>query len=183
MNKKPGKSTQSVWSGEQNPNWHGATQIPIVQSAAYGYPDVDQWLDVAQGQTPGFIYSRNTNPTVAAFEEKCRQLEGAQAATAFASGMAAISNTLFSLLRPGDRLVSVKDTYGGTNQLFQEFLPHWGVKVELCDTDDYDQIEGAIMAGCRLLYLENSYQSYIESTGYRALFRSRQSSRSNRGRR
>ena len=137
----------------------------------------------AQGQTPGFIYSRNTNPTVAAFEEKCRQLEGAQAATSFASGMAAISNTLFSLLRPGDRLVSVKDTYGGTNQLFQEFLPHWGVKVELCDTDDYDQIEGAIMAGCRLLYLENSYQSYIESTGYRALFRSRQSSRSNRGRR
>lgn len=149
-----GKSTQSVWSGEGEPNEYGATQVPIVQSAAYGYPDVDQWLEVAQGKQAGHIYSRNTNPTVAAFEEKCRMLEGAEAATAFASGMAAISNTLFSLLRPGDRLVSVKDTYGGTNQLFQEFLPRWGVQVELCDTDDYDQIEQAIRSGCQLLYLE-----------------------------
>ena len=59
-----------------------------------------------------------------------RLLEGAEAATSFATGMAAISNTLFTLLSPGDRLVSVKDSYGGTNKLFLEFLPRFQIKVE-----------------------------------------------------
>ena len=62
------------------------TQVPIVRSVAFGYDDIDGWLDVARGEVPGHIYSRNTNPTVAVFEEKVRLLEGAEAATAFASG-------------------------------------------------------------------------------------------------
>jgi cystathionine gamma-synthase len=68
--------------------------------------------------------------------------------------MAAVSNTLFALLAPGDRVVSVKDTYGGTNVLFRDFLPRAGIDVELCDTTDHEQIEAAITRGCRLLYLE-----------------------------
>ena len=83
---------------------------------------------------PGHIYSRNTNPTVHAFEEKVRLLEGGAAATSFATGMAAISDTLFALLRPGDRIVSVRDTYGGTNRVFLEFLPRFGIEVDLQDT-------------------------------------------------
>ena len=114
--------------------WDGATQVPVVYSAAYGYPDVDSWLDVALGRQPGHIYSRNTNPTVHAFEEKMRILEGGAAATSFASGMAAISNTLFTLLSPGDRIVSVKDTYGGTNKIFTEFLPRFQVDVRAIRT-------------------------------------------------
>jgi len=172
------QATLSVWGGEGGPEgrspesrgeWPGAdargpgsaTQVPVVLSAAYGYPDVESWLDVAQGRAPGHIYSRNTNPTVQAFEEKVRVLERAAAATSFATGMAAISNTLFTLLAPGDRVVSVKDTYGGTNKIFTEFLPHWGVEVTLCDTSDHEQIEAAIgqgaspSGGCRVLYLES----------------------------
>src|SRR5512132_3393925 len=115
----------------------GSTQVPVVRSGSFGYPDVETWLEVARGEKPGHIYGRNTNPTVAAFEDKVRQLEGADAATSFASGMAAISNTLFTLLSPGDRVVSVNDTYGGTNKLFVEFLPRFHVKVTLCDTTDH----------------------------------------------
>jgi len=129
-------ATTAVWGGEDESLVMGATQVPIVYSAAYGYPDVDEWLDVALGRKPGHIYSRNTNPTVHAFEEKVRLLEGAEAATSFASGMAAISNTLFTLLSPGDRVVSVKDTYGGTNKIFTEFLPRFNIQVALCDTTD-----------------------------------------------
>ena len=147
-------STLSVWAGEGESLVQGATQVPVVYSAAYGYSDVDAWLDVALGRKPGHIYSRNTNPTVHAFEEKVRILEGAEAATSFATGMAAVSNTLFALLGPGDRVVSVKDTYGGTNRLFLDFLPRVGVEVELCDTSDHEQIEAAIAQGCRLVYLE-----------------------------
>jgi cystathionine gamma-synthase len=147
-------ATTAVWGGEDESLVMGATQVPVVYSAAYGYPDVDAWLEVALGRKPGHIYSRNTNPTVHAFEEKVRLLEGAEAATSFASGMAAISNTLFTLLSPGDRVVSVKDTYGGTNKIFTEFLPRFNIQVALCDTIDHEQIEAEIAPGCRVVYLE-----------------------------
>ncbi len=122
-------ATTAVWAGEENKDfWQRATQTPVVHSVSFGYPDVDGWLDVALGNESGHIYGRNTNPTVAVFEEKVRLLEGAEAATSFSTGMAAISNTLFTLLAPGDRVVSVKDTYGGTNKLFTEFLPRLNVR-------------------------------------------------------
>jgi cystathionine gamma-synthase len=152
---QPGPGTLAVWAGEEKNSWWGATQVPVVHSVAFGYPDVDEWQAAALGRTPGHIYSRNTNPTVSAFTEKVRLLEGAEAATSFASGMAAISNILFALLSPGDRVVSVKDTYGGTNKLFLEFLPRFQIKIELCNTTDHEAIEAAIAKGCRLLYLES----------------------------
>src|SRR5215471_9754673 len=135
----PTLSTLAVWAGEDRSELHGATQVPIVYSAAFGYEDLDEWLAVAQGNKPGHIYSRNTNPTVSIFEDKLRQLEGAEAATSFASGMAAVSNTLLTLLSPGDRIISVKDTYGGTNKLFLEFFPRFQIDVELCTTTDHEE--------------------------------------------
>jgi cystathionine gamma-synthase len=147
-------ATLAVWAGEDQVLAQGATQVPVVYSAAYGYPNVDEWLDVALGRRRGHIYSRNTNPTVQAFEQKVRVLEGAPAATSFSTGMAAVSNTLFTLLAPGDRVVSIKDTYGGTNRLFLDFLPRVKVQVDLCDTDDHEQIEASIARGCQVLYLE-----------------------------
>lgn len=156
--------TLAVWAGEGEARVQGATQVPVVYSAAYGYPDVDEWLDVAQGRRPGHIYSRNTNPTVGAFEEKLRALEGAEAATSFATGMAAVSGTLFALLSPGDRVVSVKDTYGGTNRIFLDFLPRFGIEVELCDTTDHEQIEAAAAHGCSLLYLETPTNPTLKVT-------------------
>jgi cystathionine gamma-synthase len=150
-----GAATLAVWGGElDRSTWQHATQVPLVQSASFGYPDLEEWLDVATGRRPGHIYSRNTNPTVAVFEEKLRLLEGAEAATSFATGMAAVAGTLFALLKPGDRVVSIKDTYGGTNRIFLEFLPKFGIEVALCDTGEGDAIEREIARGCRLLYLE-----------------------------
>jgi cystathionine gamma-synthase len=150
---KPG--TLSVWAGEDGSYWQGATQVPVVHSVSFGYDDLDQWLAVGQGQAPGHIYGRNTNPTVQAFEEKVRILEDAEAATSFASGMAAVSNILFTLLSPGDRVVSIKDSYGGTNKLFIEFLPRFQIEAALCDTMDHAAIEKTIAQGCQLLYLES----------------------------
>lgn len=153
---QPRIGTLTVWAGEEAKDfWQRATQAPVVHSVSFGYRDVDEWQDVALGKTPGHIYGRNTNPTVDAFEDKVRQLEGAEAATSFATGMAAISNTLYTFLRPGDRVVSVKDTYGGTNKIFLEFLPQLNVDVALCDTTDHEAIEAEIEKGCDLLYLES----------------------------
>jgi cystathionine gamma-synthase len=153
--RKPSLDTLAIWAGEENKDgWQGSTQVPVVHSVAYGYRNLDTWYDVALGKETGHIYSRNTNPTVDAFEEKVRQLEGAEAATSFSTGMAAISNTLFTLLAPGDQVVSVKDTYGGTNEVFTNFLPRWNVDVTLCDTTDHEMIECEVAKGCKVLYLE-----------------------------
>jgi cystathionine gamma-synthase len=151
----PKKSTIAVWGGEtDHESYERATQVPVVHSVSFGYHDIDTWQAVALGREPGHIYSRNSNPTVRAFEEKIRDLEGAEAATSFSSGMAAISGTFFALLRPGDRVVSIKDSYGGTNKLFTEFLPAFGIEVRLCATTDFAQLEAEMARGCKLLYLE-----------------------------
>ena len=154
-NKTPGEGTMAVWAGEEEPLWEGATQVPVVHSVSFGYDDLDKWLEIGQGKARGHIYSRNTNPTVRAFENKIRQLEGAASATSFASGMAAISNTLFTLLSPGDRIVSIKDSYGGTSKIFLEFLPRFNIEVTLCNTTDHEAIENAVSLGCKILYLES----------------------------
>ncbi|MBX7214140.1 MAG: cystathionine gamma-synthase family protein [Thermoflexales bacterium] len=146
--------TTAVWAGEDDLRLTGATTVPISLGVAHGYPDFEHWQAVALGQAPGHIYARNTNPTVEAFERKIQALEGAEDATSFSTGMAAISNLFFALLKPGDRIVSARDTYGGTNQLFIDTLPRWGVRVTLCDTTDADAIEAEIARGCAMLYLE-----------------------------
>ena len=151
-----GKATMAVWAGETgHAPYERATQVPVVHSVSFGYDDLSTWRDVALGRQEGHIYSRNTNPTVRAFEEKVAALEGAESATSFASGMAAISGTLFTFLKPGDRVVSIKDSYGGTNKLFTEFLPPFGIEVRLCETTDHAQLEAEIARGCRVLYLES----------------------------
>ncbi len=147
--------TRAVWAGEEEYLMQGATQVPIVHSVSFGYRDMDEWLQVATGQKEGHIYSRNTNPTVQAFEEKIRNLEDADAVTSAATGMGIISSTLFALLSPGDRVVSIKDTYGGTSVIFTEFMPRFHIDVTLCDTTNHTQLEAEVAAGCKVLYLES----------------------------
>jgi len=149
-----GYGTWAVWGGEEQPAWRKATQLPVIRRVGYGYDPLREWRDVATGRRRGYIYSRNANPTVAVFEEKLRILEGAEAATSFATGMAAISGTLFTLLPPGSRVVSIKDSYGGTSRLFLEHLPGIDVEVMLCETTDLRQIEREVAGGCNVLYLE-----------------------------
>jgi len=153
-NKSIGKGTCSVWAGEEESLMQNATQVPVVHSVSFGYKDVLQWQQVALGEQKGHIYSRNTNPTVDVFENKICQLENAEKATSASTGMGIIHSTLFSFLVPGQRVVSVKDTYGGTNKIFTEFLPRINVEVTLCNTTDHEAIEAEVAKGCDLLYLE-----------------------------
>lgn len=164
MKKRAELSTETVWAGEKDYRAHGASQVPVVNSVAYEYEDLDRWYDVAKGRAYGHIYGRNTNPTLASFEDKIRQLEGAEAATSFSTGMAAISNTLYTFLRPGDRVVSIKDTYGGTNRIFSDFLPPMDIEVSLCETGDHDVLEDEIKKGCKLVHLETPTNPTLKIT-------------------
>ncbi len=148
-----GKGTTAVWAGEDGPKFQRSVQTPIVQSVSFCYEDLEEWMSVVSGEKPGHVYGRNSSPTVNVFEEKIRILEDAEAATSFSTGMAAISNTFFALLSPGQRIVSQKDSYGGTSKLFLDFLPRFGIEVRLCA--DYEEIEREIRIGCDMLYLES----------------------------
>ena len=148
------KGTTSVWAGEDGEFQNGAIVSPIVKSVTFSYKDLDEWHDISLGKSEGYIYSRNTNPTVHVLEEKIRILEGAEAATSFATGMGAISSTLFTFLTSGKRVVSIKDTYGGTSKIFLDFLPSYNVDVQLCDTTDFENLEVEIAKGCDVVYLE-----------------------------
>ncbi len=164
---KPG--TLAVWGGEESQPPYGAVTTPIVSSVAFAYQDPEHWHEVSLGKKEGYIYSRNTNPTVRALEEKIRLLEGAEAAIAFSTGMAAISNTLFTFLTSGKRVVSIKDTYGGTSKIFLDFLPRYGVQVTLCDTTDHEALEREIARGCDLVYLETPTNPTLKVVDIRRL--------------
>ncbi|SFL72253.1 cystathionine gamma-synthase family protein [Salibacterium qingdaonense] len=165
------QSTKAVWSGEKEYRAHGATQVPVVHSVAYSYDDLDHWYDVAVGREKGHIYGRNTNPTVESFEQKIRDLEGAEAATSFSTGMAAISNSLSTFLTPGDRIVSMNDTYGGTNKIFSEFLPRMDIDVRLCETGNHEEIEKEVRKGCKILYLETPTNPTVKITDLERMVR------------
>ncbi|KHF40264.1 aminotransferase class I/II-fold pyridoxal phosphate-dependent enzyme, partial [Halalkalibacter okhensis] len=156
--------TKSVWAGEKDYLVHGATQVPVVHSVAYNYDDIDEWYEVAIGKRSGHIYGRNTNPTVQSFEDKVKILEHADAATSFSTGMAAISNALLTILKPGDRIVSIKDTYGGTNKIFSEFLPRLNIEVVLVETGNHEEMEKEIAKGCQLVYLETPTNPTVKIT-------------------
>ncbi len=152
--KEEGASTRCVHAGDIYDAANRTIVPPIVENAAFAYEDMETWQAVALKEQTGDIYSRNTNPTIRAFNEKMALLEGADAATDFSSGMAAINTTLFALLKPGKRAVTIKDAYGATYLHFTEILPSWGIECKVCNTSDEAGILAAVAEGCDLVYLE-----------------------------
>ncbi len=155
MTRKLGPSTRSVHLKSNRDPSTGAIVPPIAENSAFAYDTVEQWRAAALGQAPGHIYSRNTNPTLDCFEGRMAALEGAAAATSFATGMAAIHGTLMALLDAGKRAVTVKDAYGATYLHFTQILPRFGIECAVCETGDQPAIEAAIDRGLDLLYLES----------------------------
>ncbi|MCP5108305.1 MAG: aminotransferase class I/II-fold pyridoxal phosphate-dependent enzyme [bacterium] len=154
MDKKKGISTQSVHLGCRFDPATGSIVTPLFQNAAFAYNDLDEWRAVSLNKAVGYIYSRNTNPTTNHFEKRMAALEGAESATSFATGMAAINTTLFALLESGKRAVTVRDAYGATYLHFTQILPRFNIDCQVCETGDTEAIEAAMAAGCDLLYLE-----------------------------
>ena len=101
------------------------------------------------------MYTRWANPTVDAFEAAIADLEGAEAAEAFASGMAAISSIFLALCSSGDRIVATRQLYGGAYSLLRDTLPRFGITAEFFDVDDHDGIS-ATLPGAKLLYCETA---------------------------
>ena len=127
---------------------------PIFQNSLFTFSSVEEMTETYRGERVRPVYTRGQNPTVSAFENTLAALEGAEAAVGFASGMAAISAAVLSVVRPGDRLLSLEHVYPDAFRFFETFLKDFGVSVEYVDGTDLAEIERRL-PGARLLYLES----------------------------
>ena len=133
---------------------HTPVVPPIYQTSLFTFASYEEMEQTVRGEQRRTIYSRGDNPTVAAFEEHVAALEGAEAARATSSGMAAISVAVLSQLQAGDRVVCVRDVYPDAYKLFVQLLPRFGVQVDFVDGSDTDAFVSAL-PGTRLAYLES----------------------------
>ncbi len=139
-----GFDTRQVHAGQRPDPNTGARTVPIFQTASYVFEDPDSAAAYFNLQEYGNTYSRIMNPTVAAFEERVANLEGGCGAVAFASGLAAQNAALFTLLSPGDHVVSSSALYGGTVNQFKHVLRKLNVGLSWVDPDDLEAWRGAI---------------------------------------
>jgi len=161
-----GFATQAVHAGEQHINPYQSITTPIVQSSAYAFPDTQALITFMthrkeQALPPHQEYGRYGNPTVRAAEAKLAALEGGEQALLFASGMAAITLTLLSLLEPGDHLVMTADAYRKTRAFGATFLRRWGVDVTVVPSADYRALAEAITPRTRFIYSETPTNPFL----------------------
>jgi cystathionine gamma-synthase len=149
-----GPSTRCVHAASGIDPGTNAILPPLVENAAFAFPDLESWRKVALREAAGDTYSRNSNPTERQLEAKVAALEGADTGLSFSTGMSAIHTTLFALLDPGMRAVSIRDAYGATYLHFTQILPRFGIECQVCETLDEAQILEEIAKGCDILYLE-----------------------------
>ncbi|MDP6521893.1 MAG: aminotransferase class I/II-fold pyridoxal phosphate-dependent enzyme [SAR324 cluster bacterium] len=155
LHPKYGFNTLAVHSGTAPDPATGARTFPIYQTASYVFDDSDHAASLFNLQSPGFIYSRLTNPTVAALEEKLATLEGGRGGTATSSGHAAETLALFPLMAPGMEVIVADKLYGGTINLMGKSYQKFGWKAIFADTEDPESFRRAVTDKTRAIFIEN----------------------------
>jgi O-succinylhomoserine sulfhydrylase len=133
----------------------GETSEALFLTQGYVYDSAEQCEARFKGQDPGFIYSRYSNPTIAMFERRMIELEGAEAARSTATGMAAVTTAILAPLRAGDHVVASKALFGSCLYVVQDLLPRYGIETTLVDGFDLDQWQRALRPNTKSFFLES----------------------------
>jgi O-acetylhomoserine (thiol)-lyase len=152
---EPGFSTLSIHAGTRPDPTTGARVTPIYQTTAFVFDDVDHAASLFGLQAFGNIYTRITNPTTAALEERVAALEGAPAALAVASGHAAQAIVFHTLLQPGDEFIASTKLYGGSINQFNHAFKNFGWQVRWADPDNLDALRAAITDKTKAIFIES----------------------------
>ena len=147
----------------------GETSEALFLTSGYVYESAEQAEARFKGEHDGFIYSRFSNPTVGMFEQRMAQLEGAEAAWATATGMAAVSSALLAMVRGGDHVVAAKALFGSCRYIVEEMLPRFGVETTLIDGRDSDQWAAACRANTKVFFLESPTNPNLQVTDLQAV--------------
>lgn len=149
-----GFSTRAIHFAYQPRDHEGALTPPLHLTSTFAFDNVEQGAAIFAGTAPGYFYSRIANPTLDLLEKRCAILEGAEAGLALASGMGAITSVLWTLLSPGDELVTDETLYGCTFAFMRHGLTKFGIKVTHIDMTDLKAVEAAISSKTRIVYFE-----------------------------
>jgi len=140
----------------------GETSEALFLTQGFVYESAEQCEARFKGEEPGFLYSRFSNPTVAMFERRMAAFEGAEAARATATGMAAVTTALVGQLRAGDHVVAAKALFGSCRWVVEDFLPRFGVASTLVDGTDLDQWQKAVRPNTKTFFLESPTNPVLE---------------------
>jgi O-succinylhomoserine sulfhydrylase len=141
---------------------HGETSEALYLNSGFVYDDAEQAEARFKGEAPGFVYSRYGNPTVAMFERRIALLEGAEAAFATASGMAAVFASMMCQLKAGDRVVASRALFGSCSYIITQLLPRYGMETVLVDGPDLDQWRAALAPGAACVFFETPANPTLE---------------------
>lgn len=162
-NKQPDFKTREIHAGVTPDPVTGAILTPIYQTTTYVQESVDKYLE------KGYSYSRSSNPTVVALEDRITALEGGAGTACFATGMAATSATMMALLNAGDHVVLSDVVYGGTHRLSTRVLSRFGVEYSFVDTSDANNVETAIKDNTKLIFTETPANPTLKLTDIAAV--------------
>ncbi|HEV8258194.1 MAG TPA: O-acetylhomoserine aminocarboxypropyltransferase/cysteine synthase family protein [Casimicrobiaceae bacterium] len=152
--RKFGFDTLCLHAGQIPDAATGARALPIYQTTSFVFDSVDHAASLFNLQTFGNVYSRISNPTVCALEERVAALEGGRAALAAATGMAAQTTALLTLAKNGDHIVAARTLYGGTYTQFAVTFTEFGIDTTFVDPDDPDAFRRAVKPNTKVLYAE-----------------------------
>ncbi|MBT3347390.1 MAG: O-succinylhomoserine sulfhydrylase [Thiotrichales bacterium] len=161
-------ATIAVRAGHQRTN-EGEHSEAIFPTSSYVFDSAEQAAARFSGDEPGNIYSRFTNPTVRAFEQRLAALEGGERCVATASGMSAILTTCMGVLKSGDHIVASRSIFGTTVVLFNQFMQKFGVEISFVSLTDLDEWEQAIEPNTKLLFIETPANPMTQIGDMRAL--------------
>jgi methionine-gamma-lyase len=162
-------ATKAVHAGQQPDPTTGSVVTPIYASSTFVFESAEQGADRFLGKQPGYIYTRLGNPTVRALELNVAALEGAEDARAAATGMAAITGVVMSVVKSGDHIVAGDRLYGGTHKLVTDILKEYGVEHTLVDTMDPANFEKAIQPNTKMIYIETPSNPLMSLTDIKAV--------------
>lgn len=152
--KKHHMETMLIHNAYDARSYVGSLTPPLFQTSTYTFETAQHGEKSFSGEEDGYIYSRLGNPTVHILEERMAALEGGEAALAFGSGMAAVSTTLFSLLKAGDHVICSKGLYGCTYGLLEMLEERFGITHTLCDMETEEDIVFAACANTKVIFVE-----------------------------
>lgn len=160
--------TLAVRGGQHRTGEHEQSE-PVFMSSSYVFSSASEAAAVFGGEREGNVYSRYTNPTVRTFEERIALLEGAEAAVATSSGMAAIMAVCMSQLSAGDSVVMSRNVFGATTTIFKNYLKKFGVETVFVDLTDLNSWQAALLPSTKLLFLETPSNPLGEVVDLKAL--------------
>lgn len=147
--------TQAIHAGGSHVQPEHALNPPIFMTSTFTFEDTDKVDAVMSFQSDDYVYTRGNNPTLRLFEQRMTALENGKGAVAFASGMAAISSVLFSLLRPGDNVLVHKTLYGSSHSVVTKVLPKYGINFRIGDLEKIDDLVSMVDEHTRVIYFES----------------------------